>query len=228
MTRLRPSDRRSLRLDRRRILAAGAVAAFASAAPAAFAQAGGVAGLTEGKEYRLVKPAQQTDAGPGKIEVLEFFWYGCPHCNTLEPLFNAWAAKQPADVVVRRVHVPFGDRRHQQLFYTLEAMGKADEMAPYVFRAIHVDRDRMDTPDRMIAVLSKHGLDEKQFRDVFNSFSVRTRMQRASQIVDAYGVNGVPAMAVNGKYFTAPSMVGSADGSLKVLDALIAAERKPA
>ena len=203
------------------MLAAGAV--LAAAPLAGHAQA-----PREGKDYRLVKPVQATDVPAGKIEVLEFFWYGCPHCNSLEPALKQWVSKLPDDVAFRRVHVPFGERRHQQLFYTLESMGKAEELGDEVFRAIHVDRDRLDTVDKMAAMLSKHGVDEKLFRDTFDSFAVRTKMRRAAQVVDAYGVDGVPAMAVNGKYYTSPSMVGSAGGALRVLDQLIALERNAA
>lgn len=190
--------------------------------------AGNAQALREGKDYRLVKPVQATDAPAGKIEVIEFFWYGCPHCNALEPALNQWVSKLPDDVVFRRVHVPFGERRHQQLYYALESMGKAEELGDDVFRAIHVDHDRLDTPDKMAAMLAKHGVDEKLFRDTFDSFAVRTKMRRAAQLVDAYGVDGVPAMAVNGKYYTSPSMVGSAGGALRVLDQLIALERNAA
>ncbi|MFP5405100.1 MAG: thiol:disulfide interchange protein DsbA/DsbL [Gammaproteobacteria bacterium] len=209
------------------LLAAGVVLAAAPLASLAQGTAPAQA-LREGRDYRAIKPPQPVDVPPGKIEVLEFFWYGCPHCYSLEPLLKEWVAKLPDDVVFHRVHVPFGEKRHQQLFYTLQAMGKAGELNDVVFRAIHVDHDRMDTPDKMIAVLSKHGVDPKQFRETFDSFAVRTQMRRAAQLVDAYQVEGVPAMAVNGKYYTAPSMVGSNAGVLRVLDQLIEIERKAA
>jgi thiol:disulfide interchange protein DsbA len=201
------------------MLAAGAAMALAPFAAQAQAP-------RQGQDYRLVRPVQQTDAPAGKIEVLEFFWYGCPHCNTLEPLLKSWTAKLPDDVVFRKLHVPFGDRNHQQLFFTLEAMGKAAEVNDAIFRAIHVERNRMDTVDLMAAMLAKHGIDDKQFRDTFKSFAVRTKMRRAAQITDAYGVDGVPAMAVNGKYYTAPSMAGSNGAALAVIDHLVELERK--
>ena len=188
----------------------------------------GAQALREGRDYRLVRPAQPTEVPAGKIEAIEFFWYGCPHCNSLEPALEQWVKKLPDDVVFRRIHVPFGERRHQQLFYTLESMGKDEELHKAVFNAIHVDRDRLDTVDRMVAMLSRHGVDEKQFRDTFDSFAVRTKMRRAAQVVDAYGVDGVPAMAVAGKYYTAPSMVGSNGGALQVMDQLIEIERNAA
>lgn len=200
---------------------AAPLASLALAPRAALAEA-----PREGQDYRLVKPAQPTAVPAGKIEVIEFFWYGCPFCNSIEPLLKDWAAKQPDDVVFRKLHVPFGDRRHQQLFYTLESLGQTAEANEAVFRAIHVDRNPMDTADRMVAVLGKLGIDEKRFRDTFRSFDVNTRMRRAAQIVDAYGVDGVPAMAINGKYYTAPSMAGSGVAALTVIDHLIDIERK--
>ena len=207
--------------DTRRSMMLATGAALAALPLGALAQA-----PREGKDFRPVRPVQPTDVPAGKIEVIEFFWYGCPHCNTLEPLLKQWTAKQPDDVVFRKIHVPFGDRNHQQLFFTLESMGKAAEVNDAIFRAIHVDRDRLDTVDKMVAMLGKHGIDGNQFRDTYKSFSVRTKMRRAAQVVDAYGVDGVPAMAVNGKYYTAPSMAGSNGAALAVLDYLIELERK--
>ena len=208
------------------MLATGAV--LVAAGTTGLPMPAGAQALREGRDYRVVRPAQPTEVPAGKIEAIEFFWYGCPHCNSLEPALEQWVKKLPDDVVFRRIHVPFGERRHQQLFYTLESMGKDEELHKAVFNAIHVDRDRLDTVDRMVAMLSRHGVDEKQFRDTFDSFAVRTKMRRAAQVVDAYGVDGVPAMAVAGKYYTAPSMVGSNGGALQVMDQLIEIERNAA
>ncbi|HEY0877807.1 MAG TPA: thiol:disulfide interchange protein DsbA/DsbL [Zeimonas sp.] len=207
---------------RRTLIAAGAALAGATAVPAARAQSTPV----EGRDYRLVKPAQPTEAPSGKVEVIEFFWYGCPHCNSLEPLLKEWVSKLPADVVFRRVHVPFGDRRHQQLYYTLESMGVAEKLNDVVFRAIHVDGNRLDTPEKMVDVLSKHGVDKDRFLDTWKSFTVRTKMSRGTQLTQVYGVDGVPAMAVAGKYYTAPSLVGSNAGALRVIDWLVQKERQ--
>ena len=132
----------------------------------------------------------------------------------------------PPDVYFKRVHVPFGDRRHQQLYYTLESMGVAEKVDEVVFRAIHVDGNRMDTPEKMIDVLSKHGVDKDKFLETWKSFAVRTKMSRGAQLTQAYGVDGVPAMAVAGKYYTAPSMVGSNAGALRVIDWLVQKERQ--
>lgn len=209
---------------RRWMFAAAATAVTAAAALARPAAAQGVP--REGRDYRLVNPAQPTEVPAGKIEVLEFFMYSCPHCNSLEPLLMDWVKKLPDDVVFRRVHVPFGERRHPQLHYALESMGKAEALGDKVFHAIHVDRDRLDTPEKMAAMLGRHGVDRKQFLDTFESFAVRTKMRRAAQVSQAYGVDGVPAMAVNGKYYTAPAMAGSNQAALRVADWLIGQERR--
>ena len=192
-----------------------------SATPAAFAQNEPVAG----RDFRAVNPAQSVEAPAGRIEVLEFFAYWCPHCHSLEPDLAEWRKRQPPDVVFRREHVSFRETRIQQLHYALVALGKADELSARVFHAIHVDRIRLDTPQKMAEVL---GLDAKQFVEVYDSFSVRTRARRGAQLSEAYGLEGVPALAVAGKYLTAPSMAGSNPAALRVVDWLVAREKKSA
>jgi len=190
----------------------------------AFAQAGA---LQEGSAYRAVKPAQPV-AVSGKIEVLEFFWYGCPHCNALEPLLKDWVRRLPSDVVFQKVHVGLGPSwvPHQQLFYTLDAMGKSAELDERVFKAIHVDGQSLSKPDQMAEFVARNGVDRKLFTDTFESFAVRTKMRKAQQQAEAYRVDGVPAMSVNGKWYTAPSMAGGNAPVLRVLDHLIELERK--
>jgi protein dithiol oxidoreductase (disulfide-forming) len=180
----------------------------------------------DGPQYRAVNPPQPTEAGPGKVEVVEFFWYGCPHCYTLEPILRDWARNLPPDVTLRKVHVPFREVRHQQLYYTLEVLGKVDELNDKVFAAIHQERNPLNTPERMADFASKHGIDRKKFLDTYGSFTVRTRMSRANQLADGYKIDGVPALGVNGKYLTAPSMAGSNLAALQVVDRLVASERK--
>ena len=180
-----------------------------------------------GTDFRAVSPPQQTDAA-GKIEVLEFFWYGCPHCNSFEPALKDWVKRQPADVAFRKVHVGLVPSwvAHQQLFYTLEAMGKADEMNEKVFHAIHVDRLPLSKPEAMAEFVASQGVDRRQFQDAYASFGVRTRMRKASQLATGYGLDGVPALAVNGKWFTAPSMAGGNAQALRVVEYLLERERK--
>ncbi len=210
--------------DLRRRILTGTAAALAGAfvSPLVHAQIVPV----EGRDYRLVQPPQPVDVPAGRIEVIEFFWYGCPHCYSLEPLIDDWVAKLPDDVVFRRVHVPFGDRRHQQLFYTLESMGLADKLGKTVFRAIHVEGNRLDTPEKMVELLSKHGVDKTAFLDAWKSFGVRTAMARGTRATQVYHVDGVPAMAIAGKYYTAPSLAGSNEKALRVMDWLLQKERQ--
>jgi thiol:disulfide interchange protein DsbA len=209
-------------MNKREFILAGGVLAL-SGVPALGPVA--VAAPVAGKDYRPVEPARRTEVGEGRIEVLEFFWYACPHCYSLEPVIQAWAARLPDDVEFRRVHVAFRGDQHQQLFYTLEAMGKTQELDDKVFEAIHRKRQRLNREGEILDWAKEQGLDMKAFEDAWNSFGVRTQMKKASKLVDDYAIDGVPMLAVNGKYLTAPSIVGSNEGALEVVDALIAAER---
>jgi thiol:disulfide interchange protein DsbA len=211
-------------ISRRGFVAAVGAAGAAGLATRAVAQQGG----GEGIEYRSVKPTAPVDAPAGKVEVIEFFWYGCPHCNALEPAVKEWSKRLAPDVAFRKVHVPWQVQAHQQLYYTLETMGRADALDEQVFAAIHRDRNRLDTPEAMADLLAKHGVDRKQFLDTYASFGVRTKMQRATQLAAAYKVDGVPMFGIAGRYVTAPSMVGSNGGALKMVDALVERVRKGA
>jgi protein dithiol oxidoreductase (disulfide-forming) len=214
-------------VDRRDFLfATGAAALTGTLGGAAVAQQ--PAAPAEGREFRTVKPAQPTEAPDGKVEVVEFFWYGCPHCHSLEPILKDWVARLPAHVAFRKVHVPFAVVAHQQLFYTLQALGKADALNDRVFAAIHEQRQRLDKPEDMADFAARHGVERKQFLDTYNSFGVRTRMQRATQLAAGYKIDGVPSFGVNGKYVTAPSMVGSNGGALRMIELLVERERKGA
>ena len=201
--------------------------ATAGAAWLALVPAHAQGGPKEGVEYRVVQPTQQTDSG-ARLEVLEFFWYGCPHCNSLESTLREWVRKLPPDVAFRKVHVALGPawEPHQQLYYTLEALGKTPALDEKIFTALHVDHISLDKPDRMAEFLVKHGVDRKAFLDTYESFAVRTRKQKATQQARAWGLDGVPALAVNGKYFTAPSMAKGNAQSLQVVDYLLNLERK--
>lgn len=201
-------------------MAAGVALGGVSTGAAAQPKAGG--------DYKLVKPQVPTESGD-KIEVVEFFLYSCPHCNAFEPFIRDWKKKLPPDVAFRKVHVAFRERRHQSMFYALEALGKAEELNDRIFSAIHVDKNPLDSTDKMTAFLQPLGIDPKQFLEAYESFAVRTKGRQASQLGEAYGIDGVPTVGVNGKYLTAPSMVGmlgSNAGAIKVIDHLIDLERK--
>lgn len=179
-----------------------------------------------GKNVRLIDPPIRTAVADGKIEVLEFFWYACPHCRSLEPVIDDWAKRLPADVEFRKIHVAFRGDAHQRLFYTLQALGEESRLGPKVFEAIHDQRKRLTSEGEIVDWAVSQGLDKTKFVDAWRSFGVNTQMRQAKQAIDAYNVEGVPALAVNGRYYTAPSMVGSNGGALQLVDTLIAMERK--
>lgn len=207
-------------------VSAGALA-LAAAPAASWANPSAAQRFVEGTDYRAVKPAQATDV-PGKIELVEFFWYGCPHCFAFEPSLDEWASRLPADVAYRKVHVGLGPTwvPHQQLYYALESLGKATpQINGAIFKAIHNDRAPLDKSDKMADFVAKLGVDRKQFLDAFDSFAVKTKMRRAQTLAEAFRLDGVPALQVNGRWYTAPSMAGGNQRVLQVLDYLIGVER---
>jgi thiol:disulfide interchange protein DsbA len=206
------------------LIVAGLGAAGASLMAPAQAQGGPV----EGKHYVRLSQPLPAPAG-GKIEVIEFFWYGCPHCNAFEPTLDAWQKKLPADVAFHRVPVAFRDEpytTHQRIFYALEALGKVEAMHRKVFYAIHSDRQRLDKAPDIAAFMAKNGIDSAKFLEVFNSFSVQTKSRQANQLAAAYKIDGVPAIGVQGRYFTSGSLAGSNEAALSVADFLIQRVRK--
>ena len=213
----------------RRDFSAGAACVLATAAlgvpGALFAQ---VKKPEEGTEYLTLAKLVNSEAPQGKIEVIEFFWYSCPHCNAFEPRLEAWIKKQPADVVVRRVPVAFRDDfvPQQRLFYTLEAMGKLDELHGKVFQTIHANREAINKEDSILAWAGKQGLDTAKFKELYNSFSVSGKARRATQLQEAFQVQGVPAIGIAGRYYTDGTLAGNMDRVLQVTDYLIAEARK--
>lgn len=182
----------------------------------------------EGKDFRALDTKAPVEAPAGKIEVVEFFWYSCPHCNAFEPKLNAWLKTIPADVAFRRAPVAFRDDfvPQQRLYYTLEAMGKVDELHSKVFHAIHVERQPTNREDSILAFAQKNGLDRAKFQELYNSFSVSTKARRAKQLQDQYQVDGVPALGVAGRWYTDATMAGSMDRALQVVDYLVGEVRR--
>jgi thiol:disulfide interchange protein DsbA len=182
------------------IVAFGLVAAAASASPASPAA---------GAEYKVLDQPQQTDSG-NKVEVTEFFWYACPHCNAFEPDLAKWVAAQGDKIVFKRVPIAFRESfiPQQKLYYTLEAMGKVGEMHKKVFDAIHTERKRLDTDSAILEFVESQGIDKAKFQDVYNSFSVQTKVSRVPKLQEAYHIDGVPMVAIDGRFVTAPSIVG--------------------
>ncbi len=182
----------------------------------------------EGVEFLTLGKLAPVDAPAGKVEVIEFFWYSCPHCNSFEPKLVNWIKKLPADVSVRRVPVAFRDDfvPQQRLFYTLEAMGKLDELHAKVFTAIHAERQVIDKEPAILAWAEKNGLDKAKFQELYNSFSVSTKARRATQLQDAYKVQGVPAIGIAGRYYTDGTLAGNMDRALQITEFLVADSRK--
>lgn len=206
-------------------------AAVAATAPWWAATAAAQAGApVEGQHYaRLAQPVP-VPAG-GKIDVVEFFWYGCPHCNSFEPQLDAWAKRQPADVAVRRMPVAFRENpfvAHQKIYFALEALGRVDTLHRKVFAAIHVERQKLDKPDEIAAFMAKNGIDQKTFLDAYNSFGVQTKVRQAKALADGYKIDGVPALGVGGRFFTSSTLAGSPERALAVVEFLIQRVRRGA
>ena len=179
----------------------------------AFAQSA----LKEGVDYRVVNPTQPTEAAAGKVEVIEFFGYWCPHCNEFEPVLTEWSKRNEAKVTMVYVPIAFiaGQSNLQRLYYTLDALGKEKELRRKIFAAIHTDRSLAPNADAGAIAdwAEKNGVDKKKFLDTFNSFTVQAKTSRASQIAKAYGVDAVPMMGFGGKYLLSiqPRTIGNAD-----------------
>ena len=181
-----------------------------------------------GEDYLTLDKPAMVEAGAGKIEVVEFFWYSCPHCNAFEPQLEAWVKKLPKDVAFRRMPVSFrADFEPQQrLFFVHEALGKIEELHKKVFASIHVDKQLLNTPELVAAWAEKNGLNKAKFLELYNSFAVGTKARKATQLQDQYKVDGVPAMGVAGRYFTSGSLAGNMEKVLQVVDHLVGQVRK--
>ena len=180
----------------------------------------------EGKDFAQLEPPQPV-SGTGKIEVLEFFSYACPHCSAFEPMLQAWVRRLPADVNFRRVPVSFlmNAENLQHTYYALETMGLVEAMQTKIFSAIHVDKQRLDKPEDIAAVVAKNGGDEAKFLAAFKSFSVATSVSRAKKMTADYKVDGVPALVIQGRFVTSPSQANGAPQALAVADQLIQRSR---
>ncbi len=219
-------------LNRRDFHLSTTTAALAAALPLGFSGAAHAQGKPPqaGKDYQVLDKRAPVETAQGKIEVIEFFWYSCPHCHAFEPTFQRWVKAQPADVVVRRVPVSFRDDflPQQKLFYTLEAMGKVDELHGKVFQAIHTERKNISKDGAILDWVGQQGIDKTKFAEIYNSFSVNAKAKRATQIQDQYKVEGVPALGIAGRYYTDGQMAGSMERALQVTDFLVAQTRKGA
>ena len=182
----------------------------------------------EGADFLVLDKPAPTEAAAGKIEVVEFFWYSCPHCNKFEPQLQEWVKKMPKDVVLRRAPVAFRPdfEPQQRLYFTLEVMGKVEELHTKVFNAIHVERQALSTADQVSAWAEKQGINKAKFVETYNSFPVATKSRKATLLQDSYKVDGVPALGVAGKFYTSGSVAQTMERALVVTDYLIGLARK--
>lgn len=213
--------------DRRTVLAA-----LAAAPAAVWAQPKGRPHPQDGIDYRTLSTPQPVEDGP-KVEVLEFFQYTCPHCYTFLPDVERWAKRRADDIVLRRIAINWDNAtvNHTKTYYALEQLGLVEKLHEKFFREIHVVRASLDrrnpkrfvtAPEDIADFMAANGVDRGQWLNAFNSFAVNTRVSRAGQVWRAYQIDGTPAVGIGGRFVTAPSMVGSREGALAVMDFLVA------
>ncbi len=183
----------------------------------------GVFAADAGIDYAVLSPAQRTDVKPDQVEVLEFFWYRCPHCFNLEPELEAWAKKLPKNVVFKRVPGVLGDSwlPLARAYYALEALGLVDKLHGEAFSAIHRQGMDLNNPEVFFDWAATKGVDRKKLAAAYNSFGVNSKAMRAKQMTQAYKLTGVPAFAVDGKFTTSAYMTGSHARLFEVLDEVI-------
>ena len=183
------------------------------------------AGYDEGIEYKkLATPL--TTSPPGKVEVMEFFWYGCPHCYRFEPELHAWLKTKPANVVFVRVPATFNPRWqfHAKVYYTARVLGVEDRMTPVIFEAMHVKKQKLASLGEVKALFEDNGVSGADFDRAFNSFAVDAKVRRAADLTRRSGIEGVPSLIINGKYMTTGNIAGGNKGMLQVADYLIKRE----
>ncbi|MDP1635897.1 MAG: thiol:disulfide interchange protein DsbA/DsbL [Gallionellaceae bacterium] len=182
------------------------------------------AGVVEGRDYKVLNPPQPVSSG-NKIEVLEFFFYGCSHCYHLHPALNTWEKSKPADVDLQPVPVIFRDNWEPmaRTFYALESMGQLKQHHDALFEAWNVFNNYLIEEAQVIEFLSKRGMDKTKFRAAYNSFSVGSKVMRSKQLVQAYALRGTPTVAVDGKYIITGL---SPEETIRVLDEVIKIARK--
>ena len=187
-----------------------------------------------GTNYKVLSPAQPTDAPPGKVEVVEFFWYGCPHCNVLDPYLESWRKVKPAYIEFVRVPAMWGEvqRVHARLFYTLQALGKLDELHTKVFDQIHKQQDPLYTPgddkstlQDQLRFAKANGISDADFLTAYNSFGVQTNLQKADDLTRRDRIDGVPTIVINGRYASDVGMAGNQDNLIQLTNDLAASEK---
>jgi thiol:disulfide interchange protein DsbA len=185
------------------------------------------AGIDEGIEYKTISPRVANQVEDKKIEVVELFWYGCPHCFHFEPSLLKWLKQKPKDVNFVRVPAVFNPTwgLHARAYYTAEVLGILDKIHEPLFNAIHLKKQKMATANELADFFAAHGIEKETFYETFNSFAVDAKVRRATDLTHRYGIDGVPSLIVNGKYRTSGSMAGGQQKMLQVVDYLIKQER---
>jgi thiol:disulfide interchange protein DsbA len=175
--------------------------------------------------YETITPAQPTH-DPAKIEVIEFFWYGCPHCYDFEPMLNKWKENLPANVEFIRIPAAFNDTwtKHAKAYYTAEALGVVDKIHADFFDAVQNKKEELETEEQLAKFFVAHGVKEADFHEAFNSFPVDAKIRQAPAMATRYGITGVPAIIINGKYKTNGKMAGSHEKMIEVMNQLIQQE----
>lgn len=183
--------------------------------------------VEEGFDYRVLPITQPIDA-KGKVEVIEFFWYGCPHCYEFEPELKGWIKRQNKDVVFKKVPIAFREELmpHSQLFYALETLGKGDALNDKVMFAMHRENKRLLNENEIADWVAAQGVDRNAFLAAHRSFAVLSKARAANQLGNAYRIDGVPTVAVQGKYITSPSIAGSRAKAVNIMDFLVNKVRK--
>jgi protein dithiol oxidoreductase (disulfide-forming) len=219
------------------LLVAVASTVAAAMPPAAAANLGAPTMWQDGVNYTRIVPAQPTAVAAGQVEVLEFFWYACPHCNAIDPLVESWKKTKQAYVSFSRVPVTWseGHRSLARLYYTLDTMGKLDQLHGEVFKEIHVNgnplvapnpNDAAETERIQTAFVKKFGISAAEFNKAYHSFAVENDLQRADELLQRYRVDGVPTFVVNGKYLADVRTAGSPERLISLVDDLSAQEHK--
>ena len=180
------------------------------------------------KGYENVAPVQPVELA-GKVEVIEFFWYGCSHCFSFDPVLNEWVKKQSDQINFIRVPAVFSKRwgRHAKAYFTAQALGVSEQLHTDFFNAIQVKKQRLETEDQLVKFFVAHGVNEQDFRNAYHSFLVDAKMRQAQSMGPRYGIISVPTIIINGKYRSNASIAGGQSNLLGVMDQLVAVESAP-
>ena len=178
----------------------------------------------EGKHYKVI--SQQPTSTGDKVEVLEFFWYGCPHCYAFETYLNEWKKTMPANAEFTRVPTTFRPlwTLHARAYYALQLLEQGEKMHPKLFSEVHNKKNYLKTFDALTIFVGNHGIGRSEFIDAMNSFTVESKVRKATKMVKDYGISGVPTVAINGKYLVSASMAGNYENMIKIMNYLIEKE----